>query len=464
MSANATGWTDKIADFVVRTAFAELPPEVVQRAKVPIADTLGTMAAGTADEAGEWAMEYAESLGRPRSRPWIGVDEPLPPDVTAMLSATLAHALDFDDVLPGAGHPSAPVLSAILATAGSAPLSGQRLIEAYVVGIEVMRCISRAVGHLHYKQGWHTTSTIGVFAAAAASAKIRGSDHRQVARALGIAASLAGGLQRNFGTATKPLHSGFAARNGVLAAHLAATGFTASENIFDGPRNFFEVYGAGGHRPEELDRLGAPFALLEPGISLKKYACAFELYRAMDAVLELQEASPVAASELAELRCTVPPGTTGPLINRWPETGMEAKFSLEFGLAVAFVDGGISIGSFDDAAPAREDVRAVASRIVIEEDARVRPEDPEGLNSSASSGGFVEVIMRLTDGSERTAVVNHARGMPARPLTSEEIRSKFLACERVGGRIEQDALDLFERLGSLESEKDVGAMLRHPHV
>ena len=463
MSGPASEWTDKVADFVVSASFADFPPELVRRARVPIMDTLGTMAAGAADEAGEWALAYAEALGRPAG-PWIGVDEPLPPDVTAMVSATLAHALDFDDVLPGAGHPSSPVLSAILATAGAEPLSGERLIEAYVVGIEVMRCVSRAVGHLHYKQGWHTTSTIGVFAAAAASAKVRGSDHRHVARALGIAASLAGGLQRNFGTATKPLHSGFAARNGVLAAHLASTGFTASESIFDGPRSFLEVYGAGGQRPEELNRLGAPYALIEPGISLKKYACAFELYRSMDAVLELQAGSRIAVDDVAEVHCTVPPGTTGPLINRWPESGMEAKFSLEFGLAVALVDAALSVASFDDSGPAREDLRKVAPLITIKEDVRMRLDDPDGVNSSASSGGFVEVVLRLKDGSERAAVVHHARGMPELPLTDDEVRAKFLACQRIGGRTDREADDLFDRLGALEAEPDVGALLHSPHV
>ena len=277
--------------------------------------------------------------------PWTGISDGTSPDVTALVNSTLVHALDFDDVLPGAGHPSGPVLSAILATASvpGVSLCGRGLLEAYVVGIEVMRALARAVGPRHYQRGWHTTSTIGGFAAAAAAAKVLGLDKTAVARALGLAATMACGLQRNFGTATKPLHSGFAAANGVTAALLARTGFTAAEDVLDGPRGFLDLYSDGGSRPEEIDRLGTSYALLTPGISLKKYACCFEVYRPIDAVLQLRGRLGLADGEVREIRCTVPPGTTGPLINRWPDDGMSAKFSLEYAIAAAFVDGVITI-------------------------------------------------------------------------------------------------------------------------
>ncbi|WP_213453242.1 MmgE/PrpD family protein [Rhizomonospora bruguierae] len=455
MTTATRTWTATVARFVADTTVDALPDALVAAAKVPIIDTLGVVAAGVADHAGASVLRYAGVAD-----PWSAA---LPPEAAALVTSTLAHALDFDDVLPGAGHPSAPVLSAILAVArGAAPLSGRRLIEAYVVGVEVMRTLSRAVGHAHYRHGWHTTSTIGGFAAAAAAAKVLGLDAARVATALGIAASTAGGLQRNFGTGTKPLHSGFAARNGVTAALLARTGFTAATDILEGPRGFLDVYGIGASRPAEIERLGNPYALLDPGISLKKYACAFELYRGMDAVLELRAAHRVEPARLRALRCTVPPGTLGPLINRWPDDGAEARFSLEYGLAVALVDGDISIATFEDAGPRRPELRAVLPAIRIVEDVRVRPEDPEGVNSSASSGGFVEVAAELTDGTNRVATVHHARGMPARPLSDAEVDAKFRACLAAGGSPPEATNALLRRLREVEREDDIIALLRDP--
>lgn len=456
--------TDAVVAFVVDAALDEFPPGVVGAATAPIVDTIGVMAAGVTDHAGAAVLRYAASRGHRGDAPWTGISAGTPPDVTALVNSTLVHALDFDDVLPGAGHPSGPVLSAILATAAvpGVSLSGRGLLEAYVVGIEVMRALARAVGPRHYQRGWHTTSTIGGFAAAAAAAKVLELDKTAVARALGLAATMACGLQRNFGTATKPLHSGFAAANGVTAALLARTGFTAAEDALDGPRGFLDLYSDGGSRPEEIDRLGTSYALLTPGISLKKYACCFEVYRPIDAVLELRAQSGLAVGDIRELRCTVPPGTTGPLINRWPDDGVGAKFSLEFALAAALVDGAITIDTFDDDGPARPELRAVLGAIHIEEDVRTRPDDPLGLESSASSGGFVEVIAVSNDGSRETAVVYDAPGTPARPLSDSDIDAKFMACLATGGRSERDATGLLARLRKLGAEPDIAALLRDP--
>ncbi len=459
------GITDRLAEFVATNAGRQFGEEHAAAVAAVVIDSVGVIVAGAGSDAGTAALRYARSVaGSSAELRWWGGPADLPPPIAAMTAGTLAHALDFDDALPGAGHPSAILLSALLADR-HIPVSGPALISAFVIGYEVNARLAKAVGHRHYLHGWHTTATIGSFGATAAVCALLGLDQPAVQAAFGIAGSLTGGLQRNFGTMTKPLHSGLAASNGVLAASLARHGMTSAEAIFDGPRAYLDIYSLGAARPEALDDLddlskaGDRWAIISPGSTVKKYPCALETYRAVEAAMRAQAELGVPAEQVAAVECAVPPGTMGPLRYDRPTTELEAKFSMPYTVAAALLDGGLTLGSFTDAAVGRPAVRALMEVVSVREDVACRPEDPEGRNSSASSGGFVDVVLRARDGRSARARVVEVSGSPARPLTEPEQRTKLTDCLRTGGRDPALADEVLARLRRLDQVDDLDQAL-----
>src|SRR5690606_8153113 len=245
----------------------------------------------------------------------------------------------------------------------------------------------------------------------------------------------------------------------VLAASLARGGMTSAEAIFDGPRGYLDIYSLGEVRPEALDDLGERWAITSPGSTVKKYPCALETYRAVEAAMQAQAQLGVPATELVAVDCAVPPGTMGPLLYDRPKTELQAKFSLPYTVAAALHDGGLALDSFTDAAIERPAVRALMERVRVREDVACRPDDPEGRNSSASSGGFVDVVVRGRDGRSARSRVVDLVGSPARPLSEQEQRAKFTDCLRAGGRETALADELLARLRELDRIDDLDTML-----
>ncbi|HEY8471824.1 MAG TPA: MmgE/PrpD family protein [Natronosporangium sp.] len=452
--------TGRLADFIAQTTRHDFPDGLAAAAVRLVIDTVGVVLAGRSGGAGERILRYAEQAcgdpGGPTS--WLGIPAAAPPELAALVSSTLGHALDFDDELAGTGHPASILTSAILALPVR-PLTGQRLIEAFVIGYEVNVRVAQLVGHRHYRKGWHTTSTIGGFGAVAAAAKLLDLDAAQIRTAFGIVGSLASGIQRNFGSMTKPLHSGLAARNGVLAAQLALTGFTAAPDILDGPRGFVDIYADGGDHPDALDDLGASWALLVPGATLKKYPCCYATHRPIDAVLRLRAEHNLTPADVVAVIDRAPTFGLTPLIHHEPKTGLQGKFSLEYVVAAALLDGQITLGSFTDAAVNRPEIRALMPLLDAKEDPRCRPEDPTAADSSAGTGGFHEVTIVTTDGRRLTTTVEYPSGSPKHPLSWEESRAKFRDCILAAGRDEVRGMALFEQLRSLPELTDVHATL-----
>lgn len=447
--------TQALTDFIVDTTYESMGDEVVAATVPAVVDTIGVILAGRRSEAGSTVLRYAGDASGPA---WAaGLDNGAPPEVAALINSTLGHALDFDDALPGSGHPSALVLAAILAAAdtpGQPPLTGARLAEAFAIGFEVTHRVSKSLGIQHYFRGWHTTSTAGSFGAAAGAGKVLGLDAGQTAMALGIAASLSSGIQRNFGTMTKPLHSGLAARNGVTAAELARVGFTASPAVFDGELGFLQLYGGDSHDLSAVDLLGAPFALIEPGTALKKFPCCYAAARPTHAMLELRREHSLAPEQVTEITCTVPKGGLQALVYHRPETGLHGKFCLEYTLAAALLDGEVRLSTFTDEAVQRPEVRRLIELVRLSEDPQLRPEDPDARVSSPATGGRVEVTV-TTAGRQVGTSVGEPPGGPKYPMSWEDIRAKFLDCARFGGYDTTRAEQGFEALRTVDGQEDV---------
>jgi len=353
------------------------------------------------------------------------------------------------------------ILAAVLASLDGQRVSGRALIEAYVLGVEVGGKIGLGMTQGHYRRGFHATGTLALFSAAAALAKLHRLDVAATRQAFGIAASMASGLRRNFGTMTKPLHSGLAARSALTALRLAQSGFTAAPDILEAPSGFFSTYGVEESDPEVTVRgLGQPFVITDPGLALKKFPCCYATHRAMDGLLALRAKLAFDAGSVEKIICRMPPGGMRVLTYPRPATGLEGKFSLPYTLAAGALDGKYALDSFTDAAVRRKEIAELYARIDAAEHPSCQGDDPHFEKRSSGSRGFVEVEVKLRDGRSDRIRVDKAPGSPGRDMSWDELRAKFTDCARQSGRIsEKPAVQAFEMIRKLEQVDDIGKVV-----
>jgi 2-methylcitrate dehydratase PrpD len=455
------GLTEALAEFIQASSLQNLPPEALDKAKKAIADTFAVILAGAGSEVAPPLLRYAEQAGEHGTSPILGSGRTASPEMAALVNGTFGHALDFDDVLSlMPAHPSAVILPALIADSRAGKLSGKALIEAYVIGVEVGGKIGLAITVGHYHRGFHGTGTLAIFSALGALAKRDRLDVATTRTAFGIASSMASGLQRNFGTMTKPLHTGWASRSALAAVNLARCGFTAAPDALEAPAGFFAAYGVEASSPEAaIDLLGKPWVIIDPGLALKRFPCCYASHRGMDGVLHLTQRLGLNAENLERLECRMPPGGMRVLIYPHPKTGLEGKFSLQYALAAGVLDGEYTLWSFTDEAVNRPRIHDLLGRISVREDPRCAGNDPLLETRSSGSRGFVEVEAVLTDGWRETVRVDQAPGHPARELTWDDIAAKYMDCA-ARARIEPSkAEQAFRILQRLETCKDIGEVV-----
>ena len=353
MSATAT-----IAEFIVNTRATDFPAGSNEKAIKVIADTYAVILAGVSSEVAAPLQRYLESARESGASPILGTGRTASPETAALINGTYGHALDYDDVLSMMpAHPSAVIVSALLASMNGKPVSGRDFIEAYIIGVEVGGKVGLGMTNEHYRRGFHATGTLALFSGLAALAKLHRLDAATIRQAMGIAGSMASGLRRNFGTMTKPLHSGLAARSALTAVRLAMAGFTAADDIMEAEAGFYSTYGTADSDPEiTANGLGKPFVIISPGIAVKKFPCCYATHRAIDGVLTLRERLGFDASSIDKVICRMPPGGMHVLTYPRPLTGLEGKFSLPYAIAAGVLDGKFSIGSFTDEAVRRPQI------------------------------------------------------------------------------------------------------------
>jgi 2-methylcitrate dehydratase PrpD len=298
--------------------------------------------------------------------------------------------------------------------------------------------------------GWHATSTIGTLAAAAGAAKVRRLPAEAVSRALAIAASNTGGVRRNFGSMTKPLHAGLAASAGVLAAELAAGGLSSGDGVLEGPGGWLDLHSSGRAWTEDAVRepLDHGFGLALEGLAIKRFAACGVTHPPIEAMLELRNQHGLRPEEVARIRLVVNPLVPGIASHHRPRTGLEAKFSLEHCLAVAIVDGAAGLAQFTDSRVEDSAVRAMVERVEIEIDPEI------GIAHHMSWGCRLSVD--LVAGGSVTNEVELAKGkwLGAR-LSEDEVVSKFLDCARSAGASELVARETVTRVLQLERISDL---------
>ena len=447
--------TGEIANFVTQTSYNQIPHEALTRAKWCILDCLGVSLAGSKESAGRIMIDYVKDLGGKPEATAIASGFKTSSPQAALVNGTLAHALDYDDSHPNFQHATAVTLPAVLALAERERASGRAILEAYILGCEVGSKIGILMGNLLGEHGWHPCGIIGSMASTVAGAKILKLSAEQIKRALGIAASQAGGLARNIGTDVKPFHSGNGAKNGVVAAMLAAKGFEADENILEGHHSFATVFLGEGHDSANLSKgLGSPFSLAAQGIGrIKPYPTGGPSHKSVTAILEIIQKHQVYAQDVAEVECQVSPY----LVQHFghysrPQTGSQARFSMHYSIAAALLDRELTLKQFTDEKVTAPNARELMAKVKLVE---LESEAKEGQTHSDPPQ---IVTVKLRDGKVYSHQVPFAKGEPRNPLTAEEMVKKFRDCAGfVASAVDMDRI--VEMVLDLESCSDITGLM-----
>lgn len=445
--------TEALAEFVLEAKYENLTQAEISGARAAISDCIGCAIAGAATSIGAITRRVAEASSCDGAATVIGGTRRLSAQAAALANGTGGHALDYDDVLwTQYGHPSVTVLPAALAVAETVGGSGRELLLAYAVGVEVIGKLGRAANPQHYEHGWHSTGTIGVIGATAACARLMKLTRNQTAMALGIAASESNGVRRNFGTMTKPFHAGNAARGAVLAAELASEGFTSDRRAIEGDVGWAKVLLARNMPPaaDWLATLGKPWEVGAPGIVLKRYPACAATHCALDALLFIMKEHGVTYTEIEKIRCEASPLSKKVLLYSRPVTGLEGKFSMEFSLAVAAVEGKAGLAQYADCWTSDPRVQALLTKISFSERSDLAPDE-------LADAVPAEVTVHAR-GMRFTRKVLVPSGDPRNPMAQAERREKFLGCA-VNILPEATTAALFDGLERLEEAPHACALL-----
>lgn len=400
--------TAALAAWVVRT------PRIRSRAALALAkhaikDIVACMIAGARDEATLRVSRAARAWGPPSA---------------ALVYGTAAHALDYDDNYhPMAGHATAVLAPAIFAMAESRSVSGAAVLDAYIVGLEALALVGNGVNLVHYERGWHSTSTLGPFGAAAACARLLGLDKDGVTAALSVAFSMASGSKLQFGTMAKPLHAGLAAQHGVMAAMLAASGVAGVAEPLEGAWGFRDLFaGAGspGYRPRGI---GRPLAIERYGLKAKIHPCCASVHTAVDTLLFLKEKYRFDAGDVESIDVLVNRVSYDNLRYPDPKTDTEARFSMQWAMALALLQDRLRLADFTPAALKRRELRAWLPRI------RMRHTRPGKAHPSMENGREPALTtVLLKNGKKLSRYAQRPRGTLQIPLSAKELDQKFEDC------------------------------------
>jgi 2-methylcitrate dehydratase PrpD len=429
--------------------FNELPHEAIHWAKVGIVDTVGVTLAGAREDCTRIVAGIA-TRGVTGPSLIFGGNRRTAPLEAALVNGTASHALDFDDMNNTlGGHPSAPILPALIALADEIGASGRDFLAAYVAGFETECKVGMGVHFYHYTKGWHPTATLGVFGAAAACAKLLKLSDDKTATALSIAASLAAGIKANFGTMVKPLHIGHCTRNGLFAALLARDGFSAGDRVFEHKQGFFNVFNGEGNYDagKILPAWAQPLDIVKPGIAIKQYPCCGSTHSALDAMLKLAREHKPAADDIERVDVWTHARRLEHTNRPEPKSDLDAKFSVQYCMTRALLDRRIAIEHFEGKAYEEPAVRKLLPRVHAA--TYTTAQFPEDNHFGA------EVRITLRGGKVLAAKADQPLGRTSdNPLPAGLLKEKFEDCAaRVLPR--ERVAPLYSAIQGFENLKDV---------
>jgi 2-methylcitrate dehydratase PrpD len=432
--------TVRLASYAAGLRYENIPAEILQRAKECIADTVAAIICGAALPWSRIVIDYARRTGAGGGCHILGSAGPaVTAPAAALANGALAHAFELDNLTrPGAGvHPGATLLPPALAIAQQQAQGGRALIAAFIAGCEVMVRIGRATGHTNEQRGFHAPGTTGPFGGAVAGGHLLGLDAASMASALGIAGSLASGLlefaRAGNGGMVKRLHLGRASESGVLAASLAAGGFTAPDTVLEGPFGFLAVFCREWDVSELTRGLGQHWETAS--IALKRYPCHINAHTAVKALSQLRQEHRFTGGEVAAV--TITGSERMAALHNIPEPAdlMMAQYSVPFCAALALYRDPRNPESFAEGALDDPEIRALTRRVTV-----------CAAPSANRYGGAAatEVMVALKDGTRLSAAA--ADGT----LAAADLGDKFTRLTRAA--LGERSATLFDRLMRLEDE------------
>ena len=442
-----------VEHLIASVAASPLDADATARAlaEAALSDTLAIGVAGMGEHATRTLRSVlVEAPGGVRT--WSGPQEYAVSDV-ALVHGTACHALDWDDYMhPMHGHGSSVLLPAVWGLAEQRGLSGAQVIDSFLVGYQVDYLVALVLSHGHYRRGWHATSTIGAIGAAAAAAHLLELDVEQTSAALGIAASSASGLQVNFGTPTKALHAGLAARAGVQATLLARAGMTSAPRGLTGMHGMLAAFGGDTDPADAYDLVSAGIAAghgitTAMGLVQKPYTSCGCSHAAVDAVVSVT--GDLDPADIDRIEVHVDPAVTRTMRESVPADAFDSRYSVSWVVAVAAADGTAGPTQFDEVSIRRTDVLALRERVEVIPDLAVGDDDRFGARVVVHAHGEV-----------REAMVPYAQGHPLNPMDEQRRTAKQrMALALVTGEPDRIVTAL-ATLPDLADVRELGALLR----
>ena len=462
-SSYGEGLTREVTAFVLETGYEGIPSDVIELGKKSMLDGLGLALSGSVAETGVILKKYLEHQGLSGQTTVIGTGLRVQERFAAFANGVGVHADDYDDtqlavqkdrVYGLLTHPTAPCLPAALAVSEKHDQSGQELILAYNLGLEVETKISEAMSPRHYQHGFHSTATCGVFASTSAVAKLYDLDSDTTTRALAIAGSQAAGLRENFGTMTKPFHAGRAAEAGVIAADLAQAGWTATDKILESPRGFFQAHGGGYELDALHGKLGNPWTFMDPGVSIKPHPSGSLTHPGMTKMLELVLEHDIQPGDVEKVDVGTNHNMPNALIHHRPTDELQAKFSMEFCMAILLMKRRGALPEFTNEVVNSADVKSMITRINF------------GVHPEAEAAGYDKMTtiidIHMKDGEVISGRADFGKGSPANPMSYDEVADKFRGCAEFAkwdqGKTEQ-IIETVRTLEQLESVRELTSLL-----
>jgi 2-methylcitrate dehydratase PrpD len=439
----AQGAGTTLANFVAGTAWAPVATQN-HEAKRSILNFFATALGSANDPAVTGALRALLPFSGAATSAIIGRPERLDAMGAAFVNAISANLLDFDDThLETIIHPAAPVAAPVLALAQARGLSGQAVLTAFILGVEVECRVGNAVSPGHYARGWHITSTCGVFGAAAACAWLLRLSAGQIANAIGIAASQSAGIVENLPSAAKNVSVGNAARNGLFAALLAAEGYSASPRAIEGPLGWARAMGDEPDIGRLTDNLGKTWEIAKN--TYKPYPAGIVFHAVIDACFNLRERLNRRIDEIASVTVQ---GSALLLArgDRPVRNERDARVSIHHCAACALLLGKAGVPEFEDATVFRTDIVSLREKV-------------RAVLDASLADGAARVTIQLTSGETFSEIVMAAKGSLADPLSDRDIEAKLRECARLGGS-DWDIDRIIDNIWRLDTLADVSGLMR----
>ncbi|MFN8573146.1 MAG: MmgE/PrpD family protein [Gemmatimonadaceae bacterium] len=437
-----------LASFAAAARFGDLTTPVLEATQRSVLDWLGSALAGALEPPARMTQAVVATLGSSSDATVFGAGRSAAAHA-ALANGVSSHILELDDVHKGSTlHAAAPVIPAALAMAEREHRTGEQFLLAVAVGYDVALRVGEAVNPSHYRY-WHPTGTAATFGAAAAAGSLLGLDATEMLNALGTAGTQASGLWEfnADGAMSKHLHPGKAASNGILAADLAAQGFTGATRILEGDRGFFAATSTGADASRITDRLGDHWKVTEN--CFKLHACCGHTHTAIDVSLDYRRDASWTGGEAVDELSSVEVMTYGPgyeiVKSSAPRTPYQAKFSLAYCVAAALLEGSVGLAQFTPERFSESGVTDAATRALLE---RIRVTVAPELSARYPAEWGTRVTFTRRDGSVRALAAAFPRGNPENAVPTSMLEEKFrlLVAPRYNGAFAERALDAIRTL------------------